>query len=146
MITMPPYIHTFDSSRLQALREGQTHQVGPVTITHTGNRLAEVHMANGDASLTATLRKGGAIVSPILRRQELFEKDHDYGDLSQVTRTKGNPNMFPVFNQMPEGVVLEGAQAPLPNHGIARHQPWQAFTYSDLPGILVLQLISSEQT
>jgi len=117
-----------------------------VTITHTGNRLAEVHMANGDASLTATLRKGGAIVSAIVRGQELFEQDQDYHDLSQVTRTKGNPNIFPVFNQMPAGVVLAGAQTPLPNHGIARQQPWQAFTDPALPGTLVLRLISSEDT
>lgn len=103
-------------------------------------------MATDDASLTVTLRKGGAIVSTILRGQELFEKDQDYGDLGKVTRTKGNPNIFPVFNQMPEGVVLEGAQAPLPNHGIARNEPWQAFTYPDLPGILVLRLTSSEHT
>jgi len=143
---MPPYVHTFDSSHLQALREGQIHQMGNVTITHTGNRLAEVHMANLDASLIVALRKGGAIVSTILRGEELFEKDQDYGDLSQVTRTKGNPNIFPVFNQMPEGMVLEGAQAPLPNHGIARNEPCQAFTYPDLPGTLVLRLTSSRHT
>jgi galactose mutarotase-like enzyme len=146
MINMPPCIHTFDASRFQALREGHIHQSGNVTITHTGNRLAEVHMAHGDASLTVTLRKGGAIVSTLLRGQELFEQDHEYGDLSQVTRTKGTPNIFPVFNQMPEGVVLEGAQAPLPNHGIARHEPWQACTSPDLPGMLVLRLTSSEHT
>jgi len=146
MINMPPCIHTFDASRFQALREGHIHQSGNVTITHTGNRLAEVHMAHGDASLTVTLRKGGAIVSTRLRGQELFEKDQDYGDLSQVTRTKGNPNIFPVFNQMPEDMVLEGAQAPLPNHGIARHEPWQAFTSPDLPGMLVLRLTSSAHT
>jgi len=143
---MPPCIHTFDASRFQALRAGQTHQIGNVTITHTGNRLAEVHMAHGDASVTVTLRKGGAIVSTRLREQEVFEKDHEYGDLSQVTRTQGNPNIFPVFNQMPEGVVLAGAQGPLPNHGIARQEPWQAFTSPDLPGMLVLRLTSSEHT
>jgi len=143
---MPLFIHTFDSSRFQALREGQRHQAGNVTITHTGNRLAEVRMATGDASLTVTLRKGGAIVSTILRGEELFEKDQDYNDLSQVTRTKGNPNIFPVFNQMPEGVMLEGAQAPLPNHGIARNEPWQACICPDLPSTLVLRLVSSEHT
>jgi len=117
-----------------------------VTITHTGNRLAEVHLANGAASLTATLRKGGAIVSAIMGGQELFEQDHEYHDLAQVTRTKGNPNIFPVFNQMPEGVVLAGAQTPLPNHGIARQQPWQAFTDPTLPGTLVLRLSSNADT
>ena len=143
---MPPCSPTFDASRFQALRAGQTHQISNVTITHTGNRLAEVHMAHGDASLTVTLRKGGAIVSTRLREQEVFEKDHEYGDLSQITRTQGNPNIFPVFNQMPEGVVLAGAQGPLPNHGIARQEPWQAFTSPDLPGMLVLRLTSSEHT
>lgn len=143
---MQSSIDTFDLSRLQTLQEGQVHQAGNVTISQTGNPLTEVHMANGDASLIVTLRKGGAIVSTVLRGQELFEKDQDYGDLGKVTRTKGNPNIFPVFNQMPEGVVLEGAHAPLPNHGIARHEPWQAFTYPDLPGVLVLRLISNERT
>src|SRR5262249_42171217 len=140
--------HRYAGTRANRLATGspyaQRHQVGNVTITHTGNHLAEVHMATDDASLTVTLRKGGAIVSTIMRGQELFEKDQDYGDLGKVTRTKGNPNIFPVFNQMPEGVVLEGAQAPLPNHGIARHESWQAFTYPDLPGTLVLRLRSSE--
>src|SRR5215467_16276746 len=125
---MPPRIYTVDASRFQTLREGQIHQLGNVTIAHTGNRLAEVHMAHGDASVTVTLRKGGAIVSTLLREQEVFEKAHEYGDLSQVTRTQGNPNIFPVFNQMPKGVVLAGAQGPLHNHGIARQEPWQAFT------------------
>ena len=123
---MPPSLPPCDASRFQALRDGQIHRVNQVTITHTGNRLAEVHMANGDASLTATLRKGGAIVSTIVRGQELFEQDQDYHDLSQVTRTKGNPNIFPVFNQMPAGIVLAGAQTPLPNHGMG------AFGHSDI--------------
>jgi galactose mutarotase-like enzyme len=108
--------------------------------------LAEVHLSHGDAACTLSLRKGGAIVSAILQGQELFEKDPDYDDLSQVTRTKGNPNIFPVFNQMPEGVALEGAQAPLPNHGIARTQPWQAFLYPDLPDTLILRLTSNDDT
>jgi hypothetical protein len=90
MINMQSSIDTFDLSRFQALQEGQVHRAGNVTITHTGNRLAEVHMANGDASLIITLRKGGAIVSTILRGHELFEKDQDYGDLSQVGSSPRN--------------------------------------------------------
>lgn len=143
---MEPSVNVFDVAHLQALSAGHTYQHGPVTITHTGNPLAEVQMTCGEASLTVTLRKGGAIVSAVLRGGELFEQDQDYSDLTQVTRTKGNPNIFPVFNQMPEGVLLEGAEAPLPNHGIARQQPWQAFTCTGLPDTLLLRLSSSETT
>jgi galactose mutarotase-like enzyme len=77
---------------------------------------------------------------------ELFDGDADYHDLTRVTRTKGNPNIFPVFNQMPEGTRLPQATQPLPNHGIARNEPWQAYILPALPGVLVLQLQSNTQT
>ena len=143
---MHPFVNTFEASHLQAFHAGQVYQAGRVTMTHTGNQLAEVNLSHGDATCTLSLRKGGAIVSAILRGQQLFEKDPDYDDLAQMTRTKGNPNIFPVFNRMPEGVALKGAQAPLPNHGIARNQLWQAFLYPNLPDALVLQLTSNDDT
>ena len=143
---MEPSLTPLDTAHFQALQAGQTCQSGPLTITHTGNPLAEVRMAHGTASLTVTLRKGGTIVSAVLGGAELFEQDQAYEDLAQVTRTKGNPNIFPVFNQMPEGVILDGAQAPLPNHGVARQEAWQAFTSHDLPGALLLRLTSNDRT
>jgi galactose mutarotase-like enzyme len=141
---VPPDV--FEVSKLQELRANQEINTAGVTIRHTGNALAEVLIRTDDASLMVTLRKGGTIVSVRLLGEELFDRDADYQDLAKVTRTKGNPNIFPVFNQMPEGVVLTDARSPLPNHGIARNQTWKAYVHADFPGVLLLQLQSNAQT
>ncbi|MGE3538010.1 MAG: hypothetical protein AB7N91_11335 [Candidatus Tectimicrobiota bacterium] len=143
---MEPCLSPFDAARFQSLPAGQSHRSGPVTITHTGNSLGEVRIAHGDASMTVSLRKGGTIVSAVLRGEEVFEQDPAYADLAQVTRTRGNPNIFPVFNQMPDGVCLPGAQTPLPNHGVARQESWEAFISDALPGALILRLRSNAHT
>ncbi len=136
----------FEVSRLQGVHEKQTIQTGDARVTHTGNTLHEVHLETNGSSLTLSLLKGGTIVSTRLLGEELFDRDADYQDVTQVTRTKGNPNIFPVFNQMPEGMVLAGATSPLPNHGIARNETWQAYILPDCPGMLVLRLQSNERT
>lgn len=105
----------------------QEVKTGDVTLTHTGNALSELHMVTRDASLLLTLAKGGTIVSATILGEELFDIDVDYHDVEKVTRTKGNPNIFPVFNQTPGGVTLQGATYPLANHGIARNAVWKAY-------------------
>jgi galactose mutarotase-like enzyme len=137
---------TFDASSLQEIQEKQEIETGHVIITHTGNALKEIHMKTTDASLKLSLVKGGTIVSAHLLGEELFDIDPDYQDVEKVTRTKGNPNIFPVFNQMPEGVILDGATYPLPNHGIARNATWKAYVLADLPEVLILQLKSNAET
>jgi galactose mutarotase-like enzyme len=137
---------TFDAAKLQEIHGNQEMHTAGVTITHTGNALSEVLMQTRDAALTLTLVKGGTIVSVRLLGEELFDRDAEYQDVTKVTRTKGNPNIFPVFNQMPAGVVLAGARSPLPNHGIARNQTWKAYVHPDFPGVLLLQLRSNAQT
>ena len=70
-----------------------------MTLTHTGNTLEEVSLIHGEACLTVSCRNGGTIISTQFRGEELFARDEAYTDLSQETKTKGNPNVFPVFNQ-----------------------------------------------
>lgn len=139
-------IGTFDLSRLQALRAGQEVNIANAIVTHTGNPLQEIHLKTNDAALTLSLVKGGTIVSTTLLGEELFDRDGDYQDVAKITRTKGNPNIFPVFNQMPAGVKFETAQDVLPNHGIARNGTWKAYIVSDLPKTVIIQLKSDEKT
>jgi galactose mutarotase-like enzyme len=146
MVVMDRPPDVFDAAKLQEIHANQEINTAGVAITHTGNALSEVLMQSSDASLTLTLVKGGTIVSVRLLGEELFDRDAEYQDVTKVTRTKGNPNIFPVFNQMPEGVVLAGARSPLPNHGIARNQTWKAYVHPDFPGVLLLQLRSNAQT
>lgn len=136
----------FEVSRWQEIHAKQQIKTGDATVTHTGNTLQEVHLETNGSSLTLSLVKGGTIVSTRLLGEELFDRDADYQDVTKVTRTKGNPNIFPVFNQMPEGMRLAGANVPLPNHGIARNETWKAYLLPDLPGTLVLRLQSNERT
>lgn len=136
----------FDSAQFQDLHAGETVHTGTTTITHLGNALHEVSVQIPQASLVLSLAKGGTVISTTLLGQELFDRDADYHDMSKTTRTKGNPNIFPVFNQMPAGVVLAGAAQALPNHGIARNMPWRAAVLPDLPGVLVLQCTASAAT
>ena len=143
-MNIPPDTFNGDVSNFRELQERQEITTGNVIITHTGNALNEIHMKASDASLTLTIVKVGAIVSANLLGEELFALDADYHDVAQSTRTKGNPNIFPVFNQMPEGVMLPGAKHPLPNHGIARNAHWKAYVLADLPAVLILQLQSNE--
>ena len=139
-------IQQLDELALQELHAGQQVQSGAFTVAHTGNALQEVHVTAGPATLTLSLLKGGAIVSARLRGAELFDLDRDYLDLDKLNRTKGNPNIFPVFNQMPEGVKMMGAQDVLPNHGLARIKPWRAYTVTAEPWGLVLRLQSDAST
>lgn len=136
----------FDPSQLQELRPGDVRQADNVTIRHTGNSLGEVHLTYGEARLTVSLRKGGTVISTRLRGEELFALDEAYTDLSKITRTKGSPLIFPVFNQVLGSRILAGAQVTLPNHGVARLCPWKAYAHHRLPGILILQLMSNDET
>ena len=143
-MNLPPV--GFEVSHLQEIHAKQQVRSGAATVTHTDNTLQEVHLEMNGASLTLSLVKGGTIISARFFGEELFDRDTDYQDVTNVTRTKGNPNIFPVFNQMPEGMVLAGANAPLPNHGIARNETWKAYLLPELPGTLVLHLRSNERT
>jgi galactose mutarotase-like enzyme len=137
---------TLNPDNWHEIQSGETVDTGHVSMTHTGNRLQEIHMCTPEASLRLTLVKGGTMISAVLRGEELFDRDAEYNDLTKLTRTKGNPNIFPVFNQMPAGVMLPGATQPLPNHGIARNARWTAYVCPTLPGALLLQLKSSDDT
>ena len=121
-------IQQLDEMTLEELRAGERVQSDHVAITHTGNALQEIRVIAGSDALTLSLLKGGTIVSARLLGAELFDLDRDYLDLAKLNRTKGNPNIFPVFNQMPEGVKMTGAQDVLPNHGLARIKLWRAYT------------------
>ena len=143
-MSLPP--QTFNTASWQEIHAGEQVYTGQASITHTGNGLHEIAMQTLEASLILTLAKGGTIVSAVLLGEELFDRDAEYDDVTKVTRTKGNPNIFPVFNQMPAGVKLPGATRPLPNHGIARNERWTAYVCPELPGVLVLQLKSHEHT
>lgn len=144
MMVVPP--DTFDALSLQEIPRNREVKTGDAIITHTGNPLQEVQMERNDVCLTLTLVKGGTIGSARLLGEELFDRDVEYQDVTKVTRTRGNPNIFPVFNQMPAGTILPGAKYPLPNHGIARNATWRAYMHPDFPGVLVLRLQSDART